>query len=62
MYGERGVLRESMYKNSGQRRMVTEAHPVYIGKEALERTDSEELRATAADRVSGIPGFTRLSL
>ncbi len=32
MYGECRVLRESMYEYSGQRRMVTERHPVYIWK------------------------------
>jgi hypothetical protein len=35
--------------------MVTEAHPVYIRMEALERADSEELRAAAADTVFGKP-------
>jgi len=47
-----------MYEHSGHRRMVMEAHPVYIGKEPLDSGGWEPLPA--------IPslvylGFTRLS-
>jgi hypothetical protein len=37
--------------------MVREAHPVYTGKEPLERTDSQEVGA-AADTVLLHLGFT----